>query len=63
MTTSDLVDYIKDNNLSYEPYTIYSRDGNVSVVIPDGVYSVTARITIECGVLKYLDNGVWTKID
>ena len=56
-TTSELVDYIKDNNISYDPYTITSRDGSVVTVIPDGVYHVDCRITIECGVMKYLDNG------
>ena len=43
-------------------FKIIKRNGKVDVEIPDGVYEVQAKITIENGKMKYFDNGVWKKI-
>lgn len=43
-------------------YTIVKRNGEVDLVLDDGVYDLIAKVTIENGKLKYLDDGKWTKI-
>jgi len=58
-TTEELANYIRDNNISYKPYTIYKQDGSVDIVVPDGMYFVEGMFTIESGILKYIDNSVW----
>jgi hypothetical protein len=41
-------------------YTIINRNGETDIEIADGKYHVVADITIEDGVIKYIDDGVWT---
>ena len=41
---------------------ITKRNGNTDVEVPDGRYNVNAIITVEKGVIKYIDDGTWTLI-
>lgn len=41
---------------------IEKRNGKVDCVIEDGVYNLTAKVTIKGGKLKYVDDGIWTQI-
>ena len=41
-------------------YKIIKRNGKVDVEIPDGIYSLKAIVTIQNGILKYIDDGIWS---
>ncbi len=43
-------------------FTIWKRNGEVDAKIKDGVYSLTAKITIKDGAIKFIDNGFWVKV-
>lgn len=39
--------------------TIIKRNGKVDLFLKNGIYNLTATVTIENGI-KYIDDGIWT---